>query len=211
MFALVPAQITFKKIYLERRVITAFQKMRRSAKKAGVNLYILSATRTFQDQKNIWESKFKHLQKYNTRDKVLRILKYSAMPGTSRHHWGTDIDIIYSKKNPSLTDRIFRSGYGLRVYQWLRKNASEFGFCQPYLLEPEKRNPGKYSIGYQEEKWHWSYKPLAAQYLTKYKKYIKELKPKGFSGHEAGERLYEQFIFNIHPECLSPPSVKKNN
>ena len=204
-FALIPSRFTLKKVYLKKRALMAFQKMHYSAKKEGVNLYILSATRTFQDQKNIWESKFKRLRTYSVQDRVSLILKYSSMPGISRHHWGTDIDIVYDKKKSLLTNRSFEFAYGRKMYQWLRKNASKFGFCQPYLLNPKKRNPGKYSIGYQEEKWHWSYKPLASQYLKKYRKHMKKLRPKGFSGYEVAERLYKQFVFNIHPECLIAP------
>ena len=200
-FVLIPMQMSLKKMYLDKRVSKAFQKMYFSAQKAGINLYILSGARNFQAQKNIWEAKFKHSKENNIRDKILKILRYSSMPGTSRHHWGSDIDIVYNPQKPYLTNKSFESGYGLRVYKWLRKNALRFGFCQPYFLGPKNRNPGKYSIGYLEEKWHWSYKPLTIQYLKKYKKYVKNLKPIGFSGYQEGENLYRQFVFNIHPEC----------
>ena len=52
------------------------------------------------------------------------ILLYSSMPTTSRHHWGTDMDIN------SLENSYFASGQGLKEYTWLKKNAAKFGFCQ---------------------------------------------------------------------------------
>ena len=65
------------------------------------------------------------------------------MPGsTSRHHWGTEID-IHSLKNGDFAD-----GEGLKIYEWLTTHAEDYGFYQPYTAEQ----------GYEEEeKWHWSY------------------------------------------------------
>ena len=203
-FVLIPAHVAFKKEYLDKRALRAFLRMRSSAGRAGINLYILSGFRSFQDQKRIWEAKLKRLKRYPPKERVLEILKYSAMPGTSRHHWGSDIDIVYSKRKPSLTNRSFEFGYGRKVYRWLRKNASKFGFCQPYLSDPEKkRNPGRYSMGYNEEKWHWSYRPLASQYLKEYRRHIKRLAPGSFNGAETARKFYQEFVFNVHPECGS--------
>ena len=200
-FVLIPDHVALKKVYLDPKALKAFLKMRAFAGRAGINLYILSGFRSFQAQKQIWEAKFKRSGKYPIEARILEILKYSAIPGGSRHHWGSDIDIVYSKRHPILTNRRFEFGYGRKVYRWLRKNASKFGFCQPYLSDLENRNPGKYSMGHNEEKWHWSYKPLASQRLKEYKQYIKELAPNGFSGAEATRKFHQEFVFNVHPEC----------
>jgi len=48
------------------------------------------------------------------------------MPGTSRHHWGSDVDLY------SLEDIDFLKGNGKIIYQWLTDNAASYGFCQPY-------------------------------------------------------------------------------
>ncbi len=211
-FQKVPLKYSLKKsIYLQKEAIKAFQKMAKSAQKEGIRLYIVSGTRNYMEQKNIWEKKFNMIQKADykkstlsaksKRHIALQILNYSSMPGTSRHHWGTDIDIIYSLSVP-LTNLSFESGYGLKVYQWLRKNAIHFGFCQPYLKGPEKRNQNKYRYGYQEEKWHWSYISISKKYLSLYKKYLKNLKPIGFKGYDSVSSFYTDYIFNIHPECL---------
>ena len=55
------------------------------------------------------------------------ILEYSSAPGTSRHHWGTDMDI-----NALQNDYFSNKGNGAFLYEWLQKNAAKFGFCQPY-------------------------------------------------------------------------------
>ena len=48
-------------------------------------------------------------------------------------------------------------GPGVKLYEWLEKNAAKYHFCQPYKGAPEDRNPERYTKGYQEERWHWSY------------------------------------------------------
>jgi zinc D-Ala-D-Ala carboxypeptidase len=53
-------------------------------------------------------------------------MQYSSMPGTSRHHWGTDVDLY------ALDDIYFTYGDGKIVYDWLLANAANYGFCQPY-------------------------------------------------------------------------------
>jgi len=76
--------------------------------------------------------------------------------GTSRHHWGTDIDLN------SFNNKYFESGKGKKIYDWLTSNASSFGFCQPYTPKGDHR-----PHGYNEEKWHWSYQPVS-QDITDY-------------------------------------------
>ena len=78
-----------------------------------------------------------------------KILLYSSMPSTSRHHWGTDIDIN------SLEPSYFEYGRGKIEYDWLVKNGAKFGFCQTYSDFAKNDR----SSGYQEESWHWTYMP----------------------------------------------------
>lgn len=94
-------------------------------------------------------------------DAVEHILRYSSMPGSSRHHWGTDIDIN------SLEPAYFTTAKGAKELAWLRANAHNYGFAEVY----SPRTTGR-STGYQPEPWHWSYMPLASSYLTQYKQKI---------------------------------------
>ena len=60
----------------------------------GVELKIVSGTRNFHQQKSIWERKWNaNIKSMDSLSSVKEILKYSSMPCTSRHHWGTDIDL----------------------------------------------------------------------------------------------------------------------
>ncbi|MEM7179868.1 MAG: M15 family metallopeptidase [Spirochaetota bacterium] len=121
-------------------------------------IFLRSAFRSFWSQKYIWESKYTGKRKMgksivgkSPAQKVNLILEYSSAPGTSRHHWGTDLDLN------ALSNAYFKKGgQGEYLYQWLLKNAYKYGFCQTYNSHA-KRN----FQGYFEERWHWSYAPIA--------------------------------------------------
>lgn len=190
-------------MYMQREAYKAFMEMHESALKDGIKLVIRSASRNFEAQKRIWEEKWWGQRKSAGKnakevypdplDRALKILQYSSMPGTSRHHWGTDIDLN------SFDSRWFESGEGLELYLWLKENAGEFGFCQPYTALGENRQ-----TGYQEEKWHWSYIPLSSKMTSEAKKVLNNSSISGFAGHETASEIgiVENYILGIDPSCL---------
>ena len=190
-------------MYLRTETLEAFKAMEAAAKKDGITLRIGSAGRNFDYQKMIWNNKWLGytfvegqalpLSTPNRLARFNKILEYSAVPGTSRHHWGTDIDI--NDANPAY----FRRPEGARVYDWLVKNAPSFGFCQPYNEKGQFR-----PTGYNEEKWHWSYLPLAKNFTVEYGSLITAEDIKGFQGDEnvAKKNLISDYVLGINPECL---------
>ena len=185
---------TKSEMYLLKETLEAFIKMRESAKLDGISLTIVSGTRNFDAQKRIWEKKYEKNKNKGLSDieNIKKIMVWSSMPSTSRHHWGTDIDIngfdeYFDGKNPKAN----------KEYEWLKENASKFGFCQTYT---EKKEGGRLT-GYNEEKWHWSYMPIAKQLLEDYSKLIDYTDIKGFSASEFSQELniIEKFVFGI--EC----------
>ena len=84
-------------IYLRKEVLEAYKKLSLAFSKdhPKIKLKILSSFRTYNHQKRIWERKFELRKKKKKTEKqiVNWILQYSSAPSTSRHHWGTDIDI----------------------------------------------------------------------------------------------------------------------
>ncbi|MBL0082089.1 MAG: D-alanyl-D-alanine carboxypeptidase family protein [Saprospiraceae bacterium] len=113
------------------------------------------------------------------KDELLRakkILLYSSMPGTSRHHWGTDVDIN------AFENSWFVSGEGAKLYAWMESNASRYGFCQVYGPINSRRKQG-----YEEEKWHWSYLPIAQQIQEEVAKKMKTKWIAGFEGSHKGQ------------------------
>ena len=175
-------------MYMQTEAYTSFQKMHLAAKKEGVNLKIISAVRSFYQQKTIWENKWngntkvggKNLAKTcpDAATRALTILTYSSMPSTSRHHWGTDIDIN------SLLPSYFKTAKGKKEYEWLQKNGSMYGFCQVYNNKTLANR-----TGYEEEKWHWSYLPIAEKYLAAYLQTITYQDITGFLGAEVADDI----------------------
>ena len=104
-------------MYMQKLPYEAFRAMHADAKQSGITLRILSASRSFNHQKSIWEAKWNGERKVggirnikrsikNPTQRALKILEYSSMPGSSRHHWGTDIDLN------SFTNSYFEKGKG---------------------------------------------------------------------------------------------------
>lgn len=182
-------------MWLQKEAFEAFKKMFEAAKKDGVTLKIISSTRTFEQQKAIWERKWKQyeLTHPDPADRARHILQWSSMPGTSRHHWGTDLD-LNDLNNPSFEGK----GKYAKVYEWLANHAGEYGFAQPYTPKGDDR-----PNGYNEEKWHWSYTPLAIPYRTKYLATFKESDITGFQGADTAKELQvvENYVGGVAQKC----------
>jgi len=161
---------SYKENYLDKEVYHAFVKMYDAAKNDDVFLKIMSATRNFDEQKEIWNAKWLRYNDLSPKERVKKILEYSSMPTTSRHHWGTEIDLNMSNNG------YFGSGEGKKSFEWLHKNAANFGFHQVYTSQKNGRT------GYHLEKWHWSYLPLSKKYLDFYNKNISYKDIIGFKG-----------------------------
>jgi LAS superfamily LD-carboxypeptidase LdcB len=202
-FVRIASQYTDKSdIYLRKEAYEAFQRMAAAAKQAGLSLQIISATRNFADQKSIWEAKWTGNRKVDGQDlsktipdpkqRALKILEYSSMPGSSRHHWGTDIDLN------ALNNDYFASGDGKKLYEWLQTYAAAYDFCQVYTAKGSDRPDG-----YNEEKWHWSYMPLSSQFLSQYEQKITYRDITGFQGAEAAGLIdiIPRYVQGIAPAC----------
>jgi hypothetical protein len=102
--------------------------------------------------KDCWDNRL------DNEEKAKEILMTSAAPGISRHHAGTDFDIGQTDKD--LTPEAWTgTGRFGDAYRWLAKNASAYGFVQPFDTK------GGYGKGYLTERWHWSYFPIAQALL----------------------------------------------
>ncbi|MDH5657334.1 MAG: M15 family metallopeptidase, partial [Spirochaetia bacterium] len=188
-----------RKQFLRKEAAEALKKMYQAFRKQNPDtpFWIQSSTRNFWDQKRIWESKWEgrtrvggkklNLSHKDPEKRAKKILEYSSMPGTSRHHWGSDLD--FNK----LYNSYFESGDGKILYGWLEKNAADYGFCQPYT-------DGR-SGGYNEEKWHWSYRPLASKFLKDWNDIFSGRQVQGFHGWQAGGKFAGEYVNTIHSEC----------
>lgn len=201
-FAKFPARYAAGVQYARRETVDAFVKMAEAAKADGVSLRVVSGFRSFSDQKRIWESKWTgktlvggkklSVSISDPKARALKILEYSSMPTTSRHHWGTDIDI--NSTNPG----DFVSGAGRKTYEWLAAHGASFGFCQPYSTKGPARPDG-----YNEEKWHWSYQPIAAEYLKRWPHDAGYARIAGFLGSETAKDIdvIPKYVEGVNAAC----------
>jgi LAS superfamily LD-carboxypeptidase LdcB len=156
---------------LHYEAVASFLAMRDAAKVAGIDLSARSAFRDFHTQLSIWNGKWSGQRPLLDRqgqsllreslsdaDAVEAILCWSALPGGSRHHWGSDIDVIDAAAVPEgyvvqlvpqeyATDGIFAA-----LSAWLDANMQRFGFFRPYRTERGGVSP---------EPWHLSYAPVS--------------------------------------------------
>jgi len=187
---------------MRKEAYEAFKKMHAKAKTEGINFTIKSATRNFNYQKGIWERKWMGKTKVGGEDlsvslaepkaRALKILEFSSMPGSSRHHWGTDIDLN------NFNNAYFEKGQGKIEYDWLVANALSFGFCQPYSPKGSDR-----PNGYNEEKWHWSYLPLAKTLTEQAELRLRDTMLTGFLGEEQTTEIgiVKHYILGINSDC----------
>ncbi len=160
-------------------VAEAIERLHARAKAQGFELTITSSFRSFERQLGIWNAKalgkrvlldsFGSPLEFSalTADQIIEaILRWSAFPGASRHHWGTDVDVYDAAAVPAdyqveLTPQEV-SGVFSPFYSWLddliAKDDAE-GFYRPY-----DQDRG----GIAPEAWHLSYRPLAQKYERSY-------------------------------------------
>jgi LAS superfamily LD-carboxypeptidase LdcB len=152
-------------------VVAPFLNLRRAARAEGFDLVAASSYRDFSRQLAIWNAKFEgssalydpsgrplDAARLTPSERIAAILHWSALPGASRHHWGTDVDLIDRGAVPpgyrvQLSAAEFAPhGPFARLAQWLDANAAHYGFFRPFR--------GILS-GVQPEPWHYSFAPLA--------------------------------------------------
>ncbi len=154
---------------LRKEAAEQFLLMKEAAAKAGFSIYSVSSFRSYDRQNGIWTRKYKkyRAQGLSPQETIEKIIEYSTIPGTSRHHWGTDLDIVDANKSmPSslLHEKHFeKGGIYYNFKQWLNENAATYGFYEVYTQDSNRK-------GFKYEPWHFSYKPLAKLMLDEYKK-----------------------------------------
>lgn len=155
---------------LRKEAHDAFVEMKKAAYKDGIDLKPVSSYRSFDRQRAIFERKF---QQYTDDDgmkpiaAIDKIIEYSTIPGTSRHHWGTDIDIVdgYRKvEGDVLVPSKFAEGEPYADFKkWMDENAESCGFYLVYTDTPGRR-------GFKYEPWHYSYAPLSIPMLSEFRR-----------------------------------------
>jgi hypothetical protein len=151
-------------ITLQQEALAAFTAMQLAALKDGIHLAVVSGYRSFERQKQLWNRKYRSYiaAGLTPQAAIEKITRYSTIPGTSRHHWGTDVDLIdvaqKMPKDPLLADHYTGKGVYAPLRAWLMMHAESYGFYLVYDNDPRRK-------GFAYEPWHYSYKPLSKPML----------------------------------------------
>lgn len=156
---------------LHYEAVAAFLAMRDAAARVGIDLQAASSFRDFDRQVTLWNRKWRgerplydrsgQLLEHATLDEgqlLQSILCWSAVPGGSRHHWGSDLDVIDAAALPEgyqvqlLPAEYAPDGVFARLSAWLEEHMQQFGFHRPYA-----RDLGGAGV----EPWHLSYAPVS--------------------------------------------------
>ncbi len=169
--------LTEPRCLLHAAAVRPFLAMRDAAMRDGFDLVAVSSFRDFDRQRLIWNAKYRGERPARDRQgrpvrmdaldagaRVEAILLWSALPGASRHHWGSDIDVadggvIAAGHEPRLEVEEYRRGGPFApLSAWLTANMRRFGFYRPYTRR---------GSGVQPEPWHLSYAPVAQPALRR--------------------------------------------
>lgn len=150
----------------------AFLKMREAAAADGIEIAIASSFRPYDRQLAIWNEKYmgdrvvldNHDRPVNVShltgvEACYAILYWSALPGLSRHHWGTDIDVWSPKMAGEgyelklIGAEYAKDGPFAALTEWLDANMEKFGFYRPFT------DDAKVLVG--SEPWHISHRASA--------------------------------------------------
>lgn len=164
-------------IKIHAEVLAPLIELQAQAANQGFDLRICSGFRSFERQLHIWNGKLSGLrpvvdhlgaplalEALSPWQQIQAVLRWSALPGTSRHHWGTDFDIYDAAAMPEgyqiqLTpEEVEGSGIFAPMHNWLDSCIgpdSELGFFRPYSADIG---------GVAPERWHLSYGPIAEVY-----------------------------------------------
>ncbi len=161
---------------LHNEAVGPFLAMRAAAAADGIDLVPFSSFRDFDRQLAIWNGKFRGERPMEDRsgrpldvralgaaERVEAILWWSALPGASRHHWGTDVDVMDANAVPAgyrlmVVPAVYAAGGPfVELTTWLDARMHAFGFFRPYATDRGGVSP---------EPWHLSYAPVAERALA---------------------------------------------
>ncbi len=181
-----------------------------AARADGLRLSLTSSFRSFELQQKIWNEKVMGQRPVLDSDSVpvdiatvtpeellFLIMRWSAIPGGSRHHWGTDFDVYDLASKPAdykvqlIPAEYEPGGYFHTAALWLEEHMEDYGFFRPYAHDRG---------GIAPEPWHISYRPLSEKFLQSFSKeaFFTHLAQSSFllidEARANQDELYERFI-----------------
>ncbi|WP_308366221.1 MULTISPECIES: M15 family metallopeptidase [unclassified Microbulbifer] len=161
---------------LHPEAMVAFERLSADAQMAGFDPRVVSGFRSFERQRTIWNNKVAgsrpvldsageplDMAQLSPEQAAFAILRWSALPGASRHHWGTDFDVVDAAAMPAdyrlqlSPQEVADNGIFGPFHRWLDAQivaGRSYGLFRPYA---EDRG------GVAPERWHLSYAPRARE------------------------------------------------
>lgn len=206
------------KFLVHGQMLENFLRLKKDALSDGFDLQIISAFRDYERQLRIWTQKASGLRplldnqerqldysSLSPKEIMFAILRWSALPGCSRHHWGTDIDVFDGRSQTAeevqlIPSETIQDGPAALLHEWLDKKISSntsYGFYRPYSSDLGGVSP---------ERWHLSFYPVAHSYLENfnYSLFKQNIEDSNFPLRkellENAEEIYQRFLITIdHP------------
>lgn len=198
---------------LHSEALLAYKAMQLSAINDGIDLQLVSSYRSFDRQLAIWNNKWNGgatlydplgkplvFETLTDEQKLFAILTWSALPGASRHHWGTDMDVFdyqsvkaWGEPFELVTAEYEGNGPCAELSFWLSNNMESFGFYRPF---------DTYTGGVAAEPWHISFKTTAESYEKERnaKALLQQLQSANISGLSTIEacfnEIFPRFVLN---------------
>lgn len=163
---------------VDRQILPFYNKLKERLAVEGFVLRLESAYRNFERQLSIWNRKANGSLKLldaqglpmelpkDEEELMYAILIWSALPGASRHHLGTDLDVVDGNACPEGYEVQLTPAECEGMFAPFHKKLTElmdageaFGFSRVFV-------PGRGRI--QPEKWHIAHLPTSRQYLEQF-------------------------------------------
>ena len=161
--------------FVDREIVNDLQALSDAARACGFQLRVESAYRSFEKQLSIWNRKARGelvllsetgvpMERPTDEEELMHaILTWSALPGASRHHLGTDIDVVDGaacpegyevQLTPAECEGLFAKFHAFLTERM--ESDSAFGFSRVFV-------PGRGKI--RPEGWHIAHLPTSRKRL----------------------------------------------
>lgn len=201
--------------FIHKKVLDDFKSLVSEGLKRGFSIELVSSFRDYQAQLGIWNAKALgsrvllddqgmelDYSLLSSREVLYAILRWSAIPGFSRHHWGSDLDIFDSNKmkqeDVRLTPQeVAPKGACGELHLWLDEYLPHSAFFRPYAQDLG---------GVQVEKWHLSHREVSRDYFKNLNLdfFIDEMRKTSMMLAEEvlseAEKIFCQFVVNVSDE-----------
>ena len=159
---------------IHRQCVGPWQQLQKKALEQNIKIKIASGYRSHERQRKIWNDKALGLRpvldhhgrpldisKLNKKELAFAILRWSALPGASRHHWGTEIDVVQAEISSYqlITSEYEKGGCFAKLGAFLNQEKDLCGFYRPYSEDKG---------GVAPEPWHLSFSPLSDEFQKQF-------------------------------------------